>query len=281
MSKRSADQFSEFRIGFELEFVWPDSELMEGESLRRDARAFGSIRNSLRKFGCADLADELAFTEDGTIDTGPSGSGIEIVTPPWPGPEAMRKLELLLRWMQESPAKTNESAGLHINMSFADPDLNARTDYLALLDAIPQKKILRQFGREKNEHCEETSNAEISAAALVERIFGGDGEFVSFAEVRKALQSPAFSQKALKAAQDLYREELAGADKCIAIVEKNARGKKANRYFEFRMSGNEGYETRWKEFQKLIEIYAGGLRASLREGVGKPAANGAKPGRRR
>lgn len=257
MEKDRPANLENVEIGFELEFVWPNAAI-SSRGKRRDTRVFNSVRDSLREFGCEDLASLVKITEDGTIDSGENGSGVEIITPPQNGAVAAKNLSRLLEWMRQSPASTNETAGLHINMSLADKGLNRKVSYLSLLESVPQKKILKAFQRDKNEYCEETSKTDIDISALAKKAFGASDGFASFESIRKALLAPGGAEKMLKEARRLYLEDLRGADKRIAIVEKRRRSRDG-RYFEFRMTGNAGYENRIKEFEKVIAIYVRSL----------------------
>jgi len=95
---------------------------------------------------------EWAITDDGSINShgnGP-GVGIEIVSPPLPTEEALDGLQSIFRFIKKYDLVTNESTGLHINISI--PHLRERLDPLKLILFMGEEHILEKWARTNNEY---------------------------------------------------------------------------------------------------------------------------------
>jgi predicted chitinase len=82
-------------------------------------------------------------------------SGLEIVSPPMPLPEALAKLKELMQWASgPGDAYTNESTGLHMGVSIANQlkDVDA-IDTIKLIMFLGDQHVLESFGREANTYC--------------------------------------------------------------------------------------------------------------------------------
>lgn len=77
--------------------------------------------------------------------------GTEIVSPPMPLAEAIRKMSEVLAWAKENGAYTNESTGLHVGVSF--PGIGGRVDYIKLALFLGDEYVLEKFGRDANTYC--------------------------------------------------------------------------------------------------------------------------------
>ena len=85
--------------------------------------------------------DDGKSTDD---DDGMEGYGYEIVTYKLAPSQALEKLETIFEWMQESNIRTNESTGLHINISIADMK---SVDPVKLILFMGDDYILNAFDR--------------------------------------------------------------------------------------------------------------------------------------
>lgn len=88
------------------------------------------------------------------------GVGVEIISPPMPLPNMMDELETTLGFIRGNGA-TNESTGLHINLSIPN---GGKIDYLKLVLFLGDTYILQQFGREANTYARSSLN-QIKGAA--------------------------------------------------------------------------------------------------------------------
>ncbi len=118
---------------------------------------------------------------DGSIDTENSGeAGLEFVSPPMPVTEMLSDLDKVKRWAGKMGCYTNDSTGLHINVSVPGYNLN-NLDYVKLALLLGDERVLEQFGRLGNTYCK-SAMAEVrnrvnqrpeDAAALLEKMKGG------------------------------------------------------------------------------------------------------------
>lgn len=76
-----------------------------------------------------------------------AGYGAEIVTPPLPVKEAIDCLSRIFHFIEDEGLKTNQSTGLHINISVPKID---RLDPVKLVLMMGDEHVLRQFGRMGN-----------------------------------------------------------------------------------------------------------------------------------
>lgn len=75
--------------------------------------------------------------------------GLEFVSPPLPIDEMLSDLEKVRAWAKERGCYTNNSTGLHINISVPNFDV-AKLDYVKLALLLGDKYVLDQFGRSSN-----------------------------------------------------------------------------------------------------------------------------------
>lgn len=81
------------------------------------------------------------------------GSGAEFVSPPLPLDEMIDDLKNTIEWAKKKGAYTNQSTGLHMNISI--PGKNTTyLDFTKLALLLGDKYVLEQFGREANRYTE-------------------------------------------------------------------------------------------------------------------------------
>jgi len=81
-----------------------------------------------------------------------SHSGLEFVSPPLPLPEIAKDLKNVMQWAKNNNCYTNESCGLHMNVSVPNFHI-AALDYVKFALFIGDNYILEQFGRTANSYC--------------------------------------------------------------------------------------------------------------------------------
>lgn len=152
---------------------------------------------------------------DGSI-TG-RGHGLELVSPPMQLNTAMKTLKVVFNWMQKNDLETNQSTGLHINVSMSGIE---DVDLVKLVLFMGDKYVLKQFNRLNNEFTKPQTQSILNNIA-------GAGTL----------------PKEAKAMIELARKSLS-RDKYSSVHIK----KLANGYLEFRIAGNKDYH---KDYAKI------------------------------
>jgi len=87
---------------------------------------------------------------DGSLDPDSDNDmGLEFVSPPMPIDEMLSDLNKVKEWAGRTGCYTNDSTGLHINISVPDFDLQ-KLDYVKLALLLGDKYVLDQYGRSSN-----------------------------------------------------------------------------------------------------------------------------------
>ena len=102
---------------------------------------------SERYHGAKRTPDSYAVEPDSSLDADePSDTGLEFISPPLPIDEMLKDIEKVKKWAAKNGCYTNESTGLHINISVPDFSV-AKMDYVKLAILLGDEYILDQFGR--------------------------------------------------------------------------------------------------------------------------------------
>lgn len=89
---------------------------------------------------------------DGSIDADSRDAGLEFVSPPQPIAQGLETIQKMYKWAKDNKCYTNDSTGLHMNISV--PDLTVdKLDYVKLALFLGDEYVLKQFGREYNTYC--------------------------------------------------------------------------------------------------------------------------------
>jgi len=87
---------------------------------------------------------------DGSLEGDNDGDeGLEFVSPPMPIDELLKDLNAVKTWAGRMGVYTNQSTGLHINISVPDYSLD-RLDFVKLALLLGDEYVLKQFGRSSN-----------------------------------------------------------------------------------------------------------------------------------
>jgi hypothetical protein len=90
---------------------------------------------------------------DGSLDPDNSGdAGLEFVSPPMPINELLADLEKVKAWADGKGCYTNDSTGLHINVSVPNFSME-NLDYVKLALLLGDKYVLNEFQRMGNHYC--------------------------------------------------------------------------------------------------------------------------------
>jgi len=84
---------------------------------------------------------------DGSLDAPPDGAAMEVVSPPLPAGQAIPVLRQFVATAKELGLETDESTGLHINVS-----IPGNIDILKLIVFSGDEYVLKQFKREESEY---------------------------------------------------------------------------------------------------------------------------------
>jgi hypothetical protein len=93
--------------------------------------------------------------------------GLEFVSPPMPLKDGLAAMEKLISWAKSKGCTTNESTGLHMNISVPDYTFG-NLDFVKLALFMGDDHVLEQFNRVSNSYCS-------SALAIVKRNLGAKG----------------------------------------------------------------------------------------------------------
>jgi hypothetical protein len=118
------------------------------------SRAIGRKINWSSSYHGANRApDRYVVEPDGSLDADDSSdSGLEFVSPPLPLDELLSDLEKVKTWAENKGCYTNDSTGLHINVSVPGFSME-KLDYTKLALLMGDKYVLEQFGRLGNTYC--------------------------------------------------------------------------------------------------------------------------------
>lgn len=114
------------------------------EAIDRPVNASTSYHGARREPG------HYVVEPDGSLDPdSPGDSGLEFVSPPLPIDELLSDLNKVKEWASMRGCYTNDSTGLHINISVPDYSLE-KLDYVKLALLMGDEYVLDLFGRSSN-----------------------------------------------------------------------------------------------------------------------------------
>ena len=129
-------------------------------SIGRPVNASSSYHGARREAG------HYVVEPDGSLDPDDSDdAGLEFVSPPLPIDELLSDLNKVKAWADREKCYTNDSTGLHINVSVPNFSLE-KLDYVKLALLLGDKYVLDQFGRSSNTY---TKSALTKVQDLVKR----------------------------------------------------------------------------------------------------------------
>jgi len=137
------------------EISWPHWTYdNDGENVDIDqvADEFGTaikrpVNASQRYHGARREAGHYVVEPDGSLDPDDSNDvGLEFVSPPLPLEEMFSDLDKVKAWADKTGCYTNESTGLHINVSVPEFSVD-NLDYIKLALLMGDKYVLEQFDR--------------------------------------------------------------------------------------------------------------------------------------
>lgn len=116
------------------------------EAIGRPVNASSSYHGATRQAG------KYVVEPDGSLEgDDPGDAGLEFVSPPLPIDEMMSDLNKVKEWAGRRGCYTNDSTGLHINISVPDYSLE-KLDYVKLALLMGDEYVLELFGRSGNHY---------------------------------------------------------------------------------------------------------------------------------
>ena len=116
---------------------------------------YGMTADVEEQYHSGNRGDNWVIEPDDSIRPNPGDIGMEIISPPMEYEDGILHLQDMLSMFQNGAYYTNDSTGLHINVSVEGMGFS-RLDYVKLVLLAGDKTVLQQFDRELNNY---TSNA--------------------------------------------------------------------------------------------------------------------------
>ena len=134
-------------------WYYPDSggELSIDDIADEFSRMIGKPINASKRYhGARREAGHYVVEPDGSLEPNDSeDAGLEFVSPPMPIDEMLSDFNKVVAWANSRGCYTNDSTGLHINVSV--PDFSReKLDYVKLAILLGDEYVLKEFGREGN-----------------------------------------------------------------------------------------------------------------------------------
>jgi hypothetical protein len=177
---------------------------------------------------------------DGSLEgDNPGDGGLEFVSPPMPIDEMISDLNKVKRWADKTGCYTNDSTGLHINISVPNYSID-KLDYVKLAILMGDEYILDLFGRSGNTYAKS-----------------------AMGKIKSALK-----QKPEAAAQimDLMKQGLDGAaTKAIhtGITDKYTSINTKTGYIEFRSPGGDWLDSNFANIENTLLRFTVALSAAI------------------
>lgn len=155
LSSKGYDTMQDIANNFDI--TWPHWQYPSGGEFSIDdvadefSRMIGKpINASQRYHGARREAGHYVVEPDGSLDPDDtSDAGLEFVSPPMPIDEMLSDFNKVVAWAKKKGCYTNESTGLHINVSVPDYSRD-KLDYVKLALLLGDEYVLKEFDRESN-----------------------------------------------------------------------------------------------------------------------------------
>ncbi len=119
------------------------------DAIGRPVNAASSYHGATRRPG------HYVVEPDGSLQGDRGETGLEFVSPVLTVPEMLEDIDKVAKWASRAGAYTNDSTGLHMNVSVPNQE---NLDYVKLAMFLGDNYILEQFGREGNTYCKSALN---------------------------------------------------------------------------------------------------------------------------
>jgi hypothetical protein len=170
LDNNGIDTMSDFGNEYDLEWpYWTSQEYYGGggisvndvaddfsQAIGRPVNASSSYHGATRQPGRYVVEPDSSLHGDN-----PGDGGLEFVSPPLTVDEMLSDIDKVAKWAGRVGAYTNDSTGLHMNVSVPDQQ---NLDFVKLAMFLGDAYILEQFGREGNTYCKSILKQIISTA---------------------------------------------------------------------------------------------------------------------
>lgn len=194
-------------------------------------RAIGRPVNASTSYHGGRRAENTYVIEpDSSIDPADNAdSGLEFVSPPLPIDEMLSDFNKVIMWAKKSGCYTNNSTGLHMNVSVPKSANRENIDYIKLALLLGDNYVLEQFGRAANTYTK-------SALSVV---------------LQKIKQNPSSAQQLL---QQMKSGLDAQASKIVhnGITDKYVSINAHDGYIEFRSPGGDWLNADWPKLENTL-----------------------------
>jgi hypothetical protein len=153
LDARDLDTMSAIENAYEISWPhWTYDNDGENVDIDQVADEFGTaikrpVNASQRYHGARREAGHYVVEPDGSLEPDDSNdTGLEFVSPPLPLEEMFSDLDKVKAWANKTGCYTNESTGLHINVSVPEFSVD-NLDYIKLALLMGDKYVLEQFDR--------------------------------------------------------------------------------------------------------------------------------------
>ena len=157
----------------------------------------------------------------------PEDMAVEIITPPMPLAECLKKMQEFFDWAESNDAYANRSTGFHMGVSLPT-QFNKDVDFVKLALFLGDEYVLRSFGRTASTYCE-------SAMKKIRNRLGNDRSGQAVGDAMKLMQHNLI---------ELAHRSIANNSGFGKYTSINPKGD----YIEFRSAGNRDY---FKDINKL------------------------------
>jgi hypothetical protein len=124
------------------------------KKIAKDIQKIGiKVNYGTEYHGVKRTANEYALEPDTSMTADYDYIGLELVSPPMPTEKMIIHLKNILAWMKDYGCKTDNSTGLHMNVSIKGKNLK-NLNYIKLCLLSGDKYILDQFSRASNHYCQ-------------------------------------------------------------------------------------------------------------------------------
>jgi len=181
-------------VSSQYDISWPywSTPGSEGASIEEVADEFREaigrkVNWSANYHGGRRESNAYVVEPDGSLEPDDSNdSGLEFVSPPLPVDDMISDLNKVKAWAKQKGCYTNDSTGLHINVSVPGFD-NDKLDYVKLALLLGDQYVLDQFGRTGNTYAksamgmikERIAQRPEDAAAMLQKMKTGLGELAT------------------------------------------------------------------------------------------------------
>lgn len=111
-----------------------------------------TVHHSSQSKGATRAPDAYSIDPDDSLHDGSGYVGLELVSPPLPTKQLFDDLREIREWADKNRVYTDESTGLHINVSVPNYS-RENLDFVKLAVLLGDKYVLEKFGRTTNTYC--------------------------------------------------------------------------------------------------------------------------------